>query len=95
MTFVAEGYEVTNARRLGAVVRELRKERGWTQAKLSAEAHVSRGYLVKLEQGHPTAELRTVMRVLEALDAGLKVTEIVESPTDRLLREEFDRIVDG
>lgn len=92
---MADAYQLSDARRLGAVVRELRRGRAWTQADLAARAGVSRGYLIRLEQGHATAELGTILRVLDALDARLMVAETVESHEDRELREEFDRIVDG
>ncbi|RJO70010.1 transcriptional regulator [Nocardia panacis] len=92
---VPEEFQVTDAQRLGAIVRELRQARGLTQAELAARAHVSRGYLIRLEKGHPTAELGTILQVLTALGARLGVTAVTESDEERLLREAFERIVDG
>jgi HTH-type transcriptional regulator / antitoxin HipB len=92
---IMKPYEFSDPRRLGAVVRELRHAHDWTQSDLATRAGVSRGYLVRLEQGHPTAELATVLRVLAALNARLGVTEIVESEEHRALSEAFDRIIDG
>ena len=89
-------FEISEPRRLGRVVRELRRGKNMTQADLADQAGVSRGYLVRLEQGHPRAELSTVVTVLRALGARLMV-----APGDEVdealvaLQAEFDRIIDG
>lgn len=54
-------------REAAAVVRELREERGWTQAQLADEASVSRSFLVDLESGKPTIEASKLMDVFQAL----------------------------
>jgi len=65
-------YEITEPSQLGRALREERRRQGLTQNDLAARAHVSRGWLVKLEAGHGTAELDTVFRVVSAL--GLTIT---------------------
>jgi HTH-type transcriptional regulator/antitoxin HipB len=77
MTFVSE-YVVRDWARIGAIVREHRRQAGLTQAALAQRAGVSRGWLVKLEAGHSTADTPTVFKVLRALDL-----EIVARPTRR------------
>jgi HTH-type transcriptional regulator/antitoxin HipB len=77
MTFMAN-YVVRDWARLGAIVRERRRAMGLTQSGLAARAHVSRGWLVRLEAGHPTAEPPTVFNVLRALDL-----ELVARPVER------------
>lgn len=65
-------YEISAPSQLGRALREERRRQGLTQNDLAAKAHVSRGWLVKLEAGHGTAELDTVFRVISAL--GLTMT---------------------
>ena len=43
--------DIFNTTDLGAVIRELRKERGWTQARLAEWLSVSRPTVAKLETG--------------------------------------------
>jgi HTH-type transcriptional regulator/antitoxin HipB len=94
MTFME--YEINEPRRVGRVIRELRKDRGMTQAELAMRAGVSRGYLVRLEQGHPTAEIDAVLRVLRPLGARLLIGQAPD-PTDveQALQAEWERLVNG
>jgi HTH-type transcriptional regulator/antitoxin HipB len=71
MTFVE--YIVAAWSRIGAIVREERRRSGRTQAQLAQHAGVSRGWLVRLEAGHPSADPATVIPVLRALDLELVV----------------------
>jgi transcriptional regulator with XRE-family HTH domain len=64
-------------RRLGAVVRRLRRERDWTQEQLARRAAITQGHLSHIEAGsraHPTALV--VTRLARAL--GVSVTELLE-----------------
>lgn len=49
-------------------IRESRKTKRWSQAKLAKEAKVGRRLIVDLESGHERAELGKVLAVLSALD---------------------------
>jgi y4mF family transcriptional regulator len=62
---------------LGALLRQARLERGWTQAELARHAHVSRELVVRTENGHPRLELEKLFYLLKALGQNL---EIVEAP---------------
>lgn len=77
MTLMTE-YVVRDWARIGAIVREHRRQAGLTQAALAQGAGVSRGWLVRLEAGHSTADTPTVFKVLRALDL-----ELVARPTRR------------
>ncbi|MGF7238545.1 MAG: helix-turn-helix domain-containing protein [Frankia sp.] len=66
---------ITNARQLGAEVREARKKRGLSQEDLAAQAGVSRAWLTRFETGHPTASIEPLFRVLSALDLSLDLAE--------------------
>lgn len=52
---------------VGAVIRAEREAQHLTQAQLAQKAHVSRGFLIELEEGHPRAELGKVLDVFGAL----------------------------
>jgi HTH-type transcriptional regulator/antitoxin HipB len=66
---------ITNARQLGAEVREARKRRGLSQEDLAAQAGVSRAWLTRFETGHPTASIEPLFRVLSALDLSLDLAQ--------------------
>jgi transcriptional regulator with XRE-family HTH domain len=63
---------VRSARDFGAVIREGRATRGWTQAELAERASVGRQWLVAVERGrHSGAEIGMVLSVLTALGVEL------------------------
>jgi len=60
------------ARRPGAMIRRLRKEKGWTQAKLAARAEVTQGYIAQLEAGtRQRLSLEVADRLARALGVGV------------------------
>ncbi|QDY89671.1 helix-turn-helix transcriptional regulator [Arthrobacter sp. UKPF54-2] len=54
-------------REAGPLVRELREERGWSQAELGRRANVSRTFVIDLESGKSTVETSKFMDVFQAL----------------------------
>lgn len=66
--------KVRSIRDLSAVVRGRRRDLGLSQAELAARAGVSRKWIYQFEAGKPTAELRLILRVLDALGLVLDVT---------------------
>ena len=48
-------------------LKELRKQRGWTQHILAAKAAISRGYLARLEIGRHDPPLSMLARLAKAL----------------------------
>lgn len=54
-------------REAGPLVRELREERGWSQAELARRANVSRTFVIDLESGKSTVETSKFMDVFQAL----------------------------
>lgn len=58
---------VTDPRSLGLMVRQRRREMGWSQSRLAEAAEVSRPWISELESGKSTAELGLVFSVLQAL----------------------------
>jgi transcriptional regulator with XRE-family HTH domain len=57
-------------------LKELRKRRGWNQTKLAKEAHVSPGYIARLETLRHDPKLSTLVKLAKAL--GVPVTELLE-----------------
>ncbi len=58
---------ITSIRDIAAVVRGRRLNLGLSQAEIARIAGVSRQWVSEFESGKPTAELRLVIRLLEAL----------------------------
>jgi y4mF family transcriptional regulator len=65
---------VHSIRDLAAAVRGRRRDLGLSQAELASRAGVSRKWIYQFEAGKPTAELRLVLKVLDALGLVLDVT---------------------
>ncbi|TKV35345.1 hypothetical protein CFA71_24055 [Mycobacteroides abscessus subsp. bolletii] len=89
MTFV---YEINEPRRLGRALREERRRQGLTQADLADRAQVSRGWLIRLESGHGTAEMDTVFRVITALGLTVILTQGHDTPADQAAQTAFESI---
>ncbi len=66
--------KVRSIRDLSAVARGRRRDLGLSQAELAARAGVSRKWIYQFEAGKPTAELRLILRILDALGLILDVT---------------------
>lgn len=66
---------------VGARIREIRKAQGVSQETLAGLAGTGQRYISELERGKPTVRLGEMLRVLDALGAGLYVLsqdEVVE-----------------
>jgi HTH-type transcriptional regulator / antitoxin HipB len=60
---------------LAAVARGRRLTLGLSQAELAAQAGVSRDWVNSFERGKPTVELALVLRLFNALDLRIDVTD--------------------
>jgi len=65
--------EIHSVRELAAVVRSLRREKGWTQDTLAREAGVGREWVIHLEKARPRVEFGLVMATLKALGVRLSI----------------------
>lgn len=81
---------VSTAAELGRALRARRISQGLTQQELAERAHVSRPWLVRLEGGHPSAELGLVIAVARAL--GLML-ELADEPHPRS-ELDLDQVLD-
>lgn len=61
---------------IGKAVREIRKEKGFSQEKLALEAEISRRYIYLLESGQCSPTVQILERIANVL--GIKVMDIVE-----------------
>ena len=57
--------------RFGAVIRQLRKSRGWSQERLAADASLNRSYMGEIERAHAIPTLATAEKLAQALDVSL------------------------
>src|SRR5437879_6473436 len=70
----AEAYEATRlAYELGRAVREMREQRGWTQAQLAEAAGMSQPVVARFEAGGTVPTIPVLDRLANALDAQLVV----------------------
>ena len=72
-------------KQLGAVLRRVRKQHGFTQAGLGEKIHMRQATISKLEGGSPASRLHTLMASLAALDL-----ELVVRPRRRYARDEIE-----
>ncbi|HEY1733109.1 MAG TPA: helix-turn-helix domain-containing protein [Acidimicrobiales bacterium] len=67
--------KIVSLRDLAAVARGRRLALGLTQGNLAAKAGVSRDWVNSFESGKPTVELMHVLRLFDALDLRIDVTD--------------------
>lgn len=67
-------------RRVGRRIRELRRQRGWSQEFLAAEAGLNLNYLGGIERGERNPSLKNLAKIADALN--VTIPDLVE-----LLRE--------
>ena len=65
--------EIHSVKELAAMVRGMRQQKGWTQAKLAQECGMGREWIIHLEQARPGLEFGRVMSALKALGVRLRV----------------------
>lgn len=75
---------LTTVNDIAALVRQTRRKRGWTQARLAEQAGVGREWIVSLEKAKPTLELVLVLRTLKALNLTLSLNPQSELPEDAI-----------
>ena len=65
-------FRIYNASTLGAALRHYRREAGLSQAVLAERAGITRQYLLELERGKETEQVRRLLRILRQL--GVRMT---------------------
>lgn len=74
---------VRNPREIAALVRQRRRELGWTQARLAEETGTSRDWVIEFEKAKSTVELGLALRVFKALGQTLQLTDDPPACNDR------------
>jgi transcriptional regulator with XRE-family HTH domain len=57
--------------RFGAVIRELRESRGWSQEQLAGQASLNRSYMGEIERSAAMPSLATAEKLAQALEVAL------------------------
>jgi HTH-type transcriptional regulator/antitoxin HipB len=70
---------INSIKDLSALVRGRRRALGLSQAELAVRANVSRQWISAFELGRPGAELRLILRLLEALGLQFSVDPVDEA----------------
>jgi y4mF family transcriptional regulator len=66
--------QVRTTRDIAALVRQRRRELGWSQARLAGETGTSRDWVIEFEKAKSTVELGLALRVCKALGLTLRLT---------------------
>lgn len=85
---------IRSIRDLAAVVRGRRRDLGLSQAELAVRAGVSRKWVYQFEAGKPTAELRLILRVLDALGLALDVADRERAAVGSAAMLDLDTLID-
>ena len=64
---------------IGAKIRSIRRAQGVSQETLAGLAGTGQRYISELERGKETARIREMLKVLEALGAGLYIADQKEA----------------
>ena len=64
---------------IGAKIRSIRKAQGISQETLAGLAGTGQRYISEIERGKETARIREMLKVLEALGAGLYIADQKET----------------
>jgi HTH-type transcriptional regulator/antitoxin HipB len=67
--------QITDAKSLGALIKQVRKSQDLTQEQLAAACGLGRRFVVELERGKPTSHIGKIMQVLSALGLTLNVAD--------------------
>jgi UDP-N-acetylglucosamine 1-carboxyvinyltransferase len=65
--------------RIGSIIRDARKHRGWTQAQLADVLNTSQSAVNRIERGHQNLSLEMIARIGEALDS--EIVSLGAGPT--------------
>lgn len=65
---------------IGLIIRNLRKEKGFTQEELATRLGRTRRWMMQVELGQTNADISTVLRALRILGAGVLIEPLPEVP---------------
>lgn len=70
---------LTTLPRMGAAIRNLRRELKWTQADLASQSGVARPQISDIEKGKTDTRLSTLLKIFEALDSPISAVPVNRS----------------
>ena len=74
------GMRIKTVETLGELVRDQRKQRGWSQTALAEKAGVSRLWIGQFENGKESVELGVVLKSLRVLDLTMEASLRTSNP---------------
>jgi len=83
---------IMHVRDIGALIRRKRKIIGLDQAELAEQIGVSRAWIIKVEKGHPNAQIGLVFRLFNYLDISIQAKFSATSEPTLTQSEILDRI---
>ncbi|SDF77546.1 helix-turn-helix domain-containing protein [Sporomusa acidovorans] len=75
---------------IGKILREKRKEKGYTQQELADKANLSRSYIADIEGERYTPSLNTIIKVARYLDLDLNFLQVIDGNTSSKNEGELD-----
>lgn len=79
---------------IGERIREARKEKGWSQERLSEEIDVAIAFMSRIERGQAHVNLRRLAQIAKALEMPLEnLITGAETASDKYLDEELYKIL--
>jgi HTH-type transcriptional regulator/antitoxin HipB len=82
--------QIRTAKDIGALIRDQRKKQKLDQAELAEKVGVNRRWILEIERGKPRAEIRLVLKTLDAL--GLILSIQGEAAAPRRGRREIESV---
>lgn len=69
-------------RDVGALIREHRKRKGWTQEELATKLGKTRRWMTKVELGQTNPDISSILRAFQLLDLALQPVELEPQQSD-------------
>jgi HTH-type transcriptional regulator/antitoxin HipB len=85
---------VRTTRDLGAVIRQARKARGYSQAALAKEVGVHQPKVSAVERGAPGVRVGLVLQILRTLDLAVTIGTVAKAQPQKPSRRKDDEHVD-
>ena len=79
---------------IAEIIREQRKQQGWSQEELASRAGVGRVWVAEFENGKPKAQLAHVLRALNALQIPISAVVEEKNQTEKPLID-LNQLLDG
>jgi HTH-type transcriptional regulator / antitoxin HipB len=82
-------------RDVGALIRDHRKRKGWTQEELATKLGKTRRWMTKVELGQTNPDISSILRALQLLDLALQPVKLEPQLPDPAIDEVLRRTSRG